>query len=59
MYGVPGLELDPAALGADGLGAELDPDGRLVHDPEAQVDELDEQAAFANAGVADDELQDE
>ena len=46
---VPDLELDLLALDVDHPGAELDPDGEVVHWLEPLVGELEEQAGLAHA----------
>ena len=53
--GVPDLGLDGLALGLDGLGGELDADGRLGLEVELVAGEAGEEVGLADAGVADED----
>ncbi len=53
-YSVPDLQLDLLPLDVDHPGAELHPDGQVVHRLEALVRELQEEAGLANAWNEDD-----
>ena len=52
---IPNLKFYVFVLDVDGFGAELNPDGDVVGVPVFAFDELEDDAGFADSGVADDD----